>query len=286
MKPTLAKDYTKFTHKVEFPCVVMPKLDGLRAILRRATADDEIEDDGQLHFFTRNNKAWNDNVVAHILNLMRKYLSTDAVVDGEFYVHGKTCQWINGAIAARRKEPSSDTVSIQYHVFDMVRPGNFCRRIDSVALLLQSCPNVVIVPTCMANDHEGIKSWYNQFMLDGYEGAMVRNIEVEYEFKRTHNLLKYKTFMDAEFRCVGVERGADEAHSVDGKYHNTLGKIVLETADGKQFRCGSGFTDEQRDYYWASPYAIVHKEITVKFFELTEDGVPRFPIFMGVRDYE
>lgn len=286
MKPTLAKDYTKFTHKVEFPCVVMPKLDGVRAILRRATDEDEIPDDGQLHFFTRTSKAWNDNVVAHILEPMRKRLSVDTVVDGEFYVHGKTCQWINGAIAARRKEPSSDTISIQYHVFDMVKPGNFTSRMSTVFTLLNGCENVEIVSYDEASSHEEIKECYATYMSLGYEGAMVRNSSCEYEFKRTHNLLKYKTFMDAEFKCISIERGADEAHSVDGKYHNTLGKIVLETVDGKQFRCGSGFTDEQRNYYWLHPEAIIGEEITVKFFELTEDGVPRFPIFQGVRNYE
>jgi hypothetical protein len=30
----------------------------------------------------------------------------------------------------------------------------------------------------------------------------------------------------------------------------------------------------------------IGKDLTVQFFELTDDGVPRFPVGIAVRDYE
>jgi ATP-dependent DNA ligase len=40
----------------------------------------------------------------------------------------------------------------------------------------------------------------------------------------------------------------------------------------------------QRGELWASP--PIGKKITVKYQELTKSGIPRFPVFIAVRDYE
>ncbi len=45
-----------------------------------------------------------------------------------------------------------------------------------------------------------------------------------------------------------------------------------------QFKVGTGFSDHQREH----PPAV-GSIITYKFQELTDDGVPRFPVFVGER---
>ena len=83
--------------------------------------------------------------------------------------------------------------------------------------------------------------------------------------------ISYSEFM-AEVRDGDVERV-----EVD----NTNGDISGELADGTEFRCGTGFTDRQRET--PPPVGSV---VTVRYFELTPAGVPRFPAFLTVRDYE
>lgn len=292
---TLAKDYTKFSHKIEWPAVAMPKLDGIRAVFRKWQTGDEGEPSAQYHFFTRNNKRWNDNVVEHILSPLRELTEEmigDIIIDGEFYVHGWTCQKINSQVAVRRNGPDSKTHLVQYHIFDVIWPDSVPVDNSDFVSRIGYCdrvpwPSMVkTVHWVLSNGEEHAKSCYDSWMLQGYEGAMIRNNNVAYENKRTHNLLKWKSFSDQEFKCIDVYEGRDADHSVGGRLEGTLGGLRLITNDGKEFGCGSGFDDATRHAIWADPSIVVGKMVTVKYFEITTDGVPRFPIFQAVRDYE
>jgi hypothetical protein len=37
---------------------------------------------------------------------------------------------------------------------------------------------------------------------------------------------------------------------------------------------------------WSQKQELIGKKATVKYFELTADGIPRFPKVVGIRDYE
>lgn len=286
---------------MKFPCIVAPKLDGVRAVLRRAQPGDTwagkkdgikdkpFEDDGQLHFFSRNNKVWDDNVVRHLLAPLREVVPSDGsvILDGEFYRHGWPCRRINGAVAVARSEPNEDTAEVEYHVFDSVGPRGYLARMANAAQYTDQLVNVHLVSYVTAQTHEDISTWAARFEGQGYEGAMVRNIGVPYEHKRTFNLLKLKKFHDAEFECTGVIEGRDAEHSIGGRLEGTLGALELVTPSGNSFKCGSGFDDATRHEIWADPSKVIGKLITVKFFEQDDEtGVPRFPIFQTVRDYE
>jgi DNA ligase-1 len=99
---------------------------------------------------------------------------------------------------------------------------------------------------------------------------MLRHPTAEgYEQKRTSNLLKVKRWRDLDARIVGHEEGK-------GKHAGRLGALVCELEDGTRFNVGTGFSDAQR----AQPPRI-GEYVRVKFFELTDGGVPRFPVFDG-----
>lgn len=276
---TLAQRYDKFEHKLPEKVMASPKLDGVRAICK-------LGEDGQYHFFSRNNKQWKDEVVAHILDPMREILGegTDYMIDGEFYKHGMTCQKINGAIAVKRVEKSEVTENIEYHIFDTDMPAPFRVRYERmVDMFTLGHDNIKVVPHTLIDKYD-----VGGFMVDAlsndYEGAMVRDPDSLYEYKRSYALQKVKDFVDDEFECTGVYEGAETDKG--SRLLGTLGGIYLKTADGKEFGCGSGFDDATRDYYWNNESEIVGKMVTVKYFELTEEGIPRFPIFQAVRDYE
>lgn len=66
-----------------------------------------------------------------------------------------------------------------------------------------------------------------------------------------------------------------------GKHKGRMGALSCVAPNGARFEVGTGFSDAQRG---APPH--VGATVTVRFQEYTNDGVPRFPVFVGARDYE
>jgi DNA ligase-1 len=110
----------------------------------------------------------------------------------------------------------------------------------------------------------------------GYEGAMARRADAPVKNKRSKALLKVKTFKDAEARILGKVEG-------QGKYTGMLGAFRCQY-NGKEFEIGSGFDDNQRQEFWEM--AELPELVNFKFFELTDDAIPRFPIFRYFRSVD
>lgn len=113
----------------------------------------------------------------------------------------------------------------------------------------------------------------------GLEGLMLNDIDAPYEFKRSKTLMKVKAMSTCDIRCLRIEKG-------DGKYSDTLGKIVCDYK-GFELAVGSGFSDEQRNFYYNNPNEILNKIVEVQYFEETKNDKGgtslRFPIFLQVR---
>ena len=127
-------------------------------------------------------------------------------------------------------------------------------------------------------DHAQIWKWLDYAEKHDMEGVMV-NLDTPYQCKRTKNLIKVKKFFDLDLQCIGLEKGS-------GKYCNTLGYIICDYK-GNELRCGSGFTDEQREFFWKNPSEIIDKIVTIKYKERTKNKNGgeslQFPVFIGVR---
>ncbi|GAB9467667.1 Wrky transcription factor 19 [Globisporangium polare] len=104
----------------------------------------------------------------------------------------------------------------------------------------------------------------------GGEGLMIRQPDSLYCEGRSSSLLKIKSFHDGEAVVIAHEDGK-------GKYVGMTGALRCQMASGKMFKCASGLSDEQR----AKP-PRVGSVIVYKCQELTNDGIPRFPVFLGV----
>jgi len=105
----------------------------------------------------------------------------------------------------------------------------------------------------------------------GGEGLMLRQPGSRYEAGRSHTLLKVKSFKDDEARVVRHVPGA-------GRHKGRLGALEVELRNGKRFSVGTGLSDAER----ASP-PPVGAIITFRYQELSDDGIPRFPSYVGVR---
>lgn len=104
----------------------------------------------------------------------------------------------------------------------------------------------------------------------GGEGLMIRQPASLYVEGRSSSLLKIKSFHDGEAVVITHEDGK-------GKYVGMTGALRCRMASGKEFKCASGLSDEQR----AKP-PRVGSVIVYKCQELTNDGIPRFPVFLGI----
>ena len=99
---------------------------------------------------------------------------------------------------------------------------------------------------------------------------MLRQPGSQYEAGRSSTLLKVKTFHDAEGTVVEHLAGK-------GRHAGRLGAVVVELPSGLTFSVGTGFSDAQRQ----NP-PPVGSTITYRYQELTDRGVPRFPVVRAV----
>ena len=129
---------------------------------------------------------------------------------------------------------------------------------------------------------------WNQMAKDGnWEGFMLRK-DTEYEGKRSKNLLKVKSFYDAEYEVLGFDVDQHEVVR-DGKSESMtmLSQVWIEHKNNL-VKVGSGFTQDQRLKYMDG--SIIGKMITVQYFEETknqEGGISlRFPTVKHIYETE
>ncbi len=101
----------------------------------------------------------------------------------------------------------------------------------------------------------------------GYEGVMLRQPGSLYEEGRSHTLLKVKSFKDCEATVIGYEKGK-------GRHKGRVGALKVRLSSGVEFDVGTGLSDAERE----NPPTI-GSIITVRYQELSKDGVCRFPSY-------
>jgi DNA ligase-1 len=135
---------------------------------------------------------------------------------------------------------------------------------------------------------EQLVDLYTNLTSNGAEGIMVRAPGSPYEEKRSKYMLKYKIKEDAECIVRGYLQG-------EGRLQGMLGALRCEMIkDGKETgvfsNIGTGFSDFQRKYYntpSSSEYIPLGAIVSFSYMEMTNDGIPRHPVYRGLRfDFE
>ncbi len=163
---------------------------------------------------------------------------------------------------------------VHYMVFDL--PGDarpFTQRLTALQAVIQSStsPWLRAVPQWRVANAAQLMQQLEDVVTHGAEGLMLHRGDSLYRAGRSDDLLKLKPYHDAEARVIAHLPGK-------GKYTHMLGALRVQTADGRQFSLGSGFTDEQRRH----PPAI-GALVTYAFHGRTASGLPRFARFLRVR---
>ena len=261
--PMLAKDYKKELHKVKFPCYIQPKLDGMRAL-----AQDNIFSP----IISRKGKKI--DTMAHIEANVSN-LETEYTLDGELYAHGLSFQ-DNMRLIKKYRQGKTETV--KYHVYDIISDKPFNERFAILRELIVNCADIELVPTYHIIDETELKKFHVKFINAGYEGTIIRHSNAGYSInKRDSQLLKYKDFIDEAYEVIDIlpsDKNPDQGVvrcTIGGGYANVT------------FGCGMKFSHKERKEMLINKADYIGKIAEIRFFEYTDDGIPRFPVCHGFR---
>jgi DNA ligase-1 len=290
-KPMLADKWENRKDKLEYPVFVQPKLDGIRCVITREG------------MFSRTGKP----IVAapHIWEVVKPLFRPypQLILDGELYNHDLRDDFNKIVSLVRKTKPSTDDLvearqKIQYHIYDLpssettydvnAEEEHKQGRLKDLEFIFEEYLNngpaqaiVRMVPTQLAQNEDEADQAYAGYLADGYEGGIVRTGQGLYVNKRSKDLLKRKDFQDEEFKIVRIEQGS-------GNWAGYAKRVIFELPDGREatatLKGNQAFCaqvlSEADDY--------ISGQVTVQYFALTPDGVPRFPIaktiFKGARD--
>lgn len=262
----LAEEYQ--SGKMEYPCWISPKLDGMRCVAFVTSAG--------VSLMSRGGKAI--ECMPHIEAALR--LAPNGVYDGELMHPGGFQTTVS---FCRTKDPKPGCESVVYHIFDFVSHQEWndpqapaVERFRALANLAgANLPSIKIVPHFEVANTNKLLQVHRQFVADGYEGSMLQ-WQGPYVAKRGWHLQKLKPFLSLEGTVVGYQLGK-------GKLKHLMGNLVIQDLKtGTTFGLGSGFDNEERAKpaeYWMG------KVLEIQFQNYTsgKDPQPRFPTFMRER---
>ena len=269
ISPMLAQDYHKQGKKIVFPCYVQAKLDGVRSIFHKGVLT------------SRNGKEFSG--LEHILAELAPATKEGLILDGEVYSTTLSFQQFVGLVKKKKftAEDKEQLKNVNLWVYDCVNNRPFEERLSMLKEFFgqHRFAHVHLLPTEECKTREDLKGFHDKYVADGNEGLIVRNKQGLYQLgARSYDLQKYKEFEDAEYEVAGFTEGQG--------LEEGLVIWICKTAKGQTFNVRPRGTHEDRAALFKVAKNYVGKQLTVRFQELTEDGIPRFPVGISFRDYE
>lgn len=285
LKPMLAKafkdcDPKKIDNKDWY---ISRKLNGVRCNIL-------LGQDGKLHSVGRGASTY-DIAIQHILEnkrLIDFFTSNPTLIlDGECYHHGISLQDISG----KMRQEKEQIPELEFYLYDIVDPEKtFSERLVILNKIekdldLYFLPSrewkedelkIQIVPQEIVKNIPEIKKKHDEFVLEGFEGAVIRDPKCKYLCGgRNLAMVKVKEYLDDCFTVVGIQQGLR-------KYDDMV--FILKTVDGQFFHAKPlGSRDVKVDY--TDNFETLYKGHIgeCKFFEYSESGIPCQPNFIAFR---
>ena len=224
-KPMLAKLFKNEKHKLIYPVLVQPKLDGFRCIA--------IKVDGIVSCWSRTGHRF--ETTEKIESELAIKMLDGEILDGELYKHNKDFNTLSGEI----RNVANNSSEAQYHIYDVVAPGLLqIKRISIIKEIIES-PHVKVILTEVAQSEEEVNTLAEKYISMGYEGAIVRSLFGHYRTGyRSSEVLKVKNFLEEDFKITGF-------HDGEGKDE---GAVIWDciTQDGEEFSARPTGTYESR----------------------------------------
>ena len=275
IKPMLAQKVNikpiDWTKKV----FVQPKLDGVRCLFNKDGA------------YSRTGKQFKN--VDHLQNDLQDFFEKfpTIVLDGELYNHDLKHDFEKIISLVRKQKPTEQDRSeasglVQFHVYDVITEPNFTYefRYNMLRLQLPIVTSMTLVKNTLVESYDAAEMLHKVHLAQGYEGSILR-LDEPYEQKRSYNLQKFKDFSDTEATIVGYEAGK-------GKFEGLIGKFLMQDDDGNKFGCpiGKGYDFAARKNILNNIHDYMGKRATFTYFQRTNAGSYRHPLFKTIRNYE
>ena len=274
IKPMLAYKVGKKEVDWSEGVFIQPKLDGVRCIFTKDGA------------FSRTGKQFKN--VAHLeydlTDFFRK--NPNVVLDGELYNHALKDDFEKIISLVRKTKPTEDDRRdaqhlVQYHVYDVIAgSSNYDKRFNWLRNNLPIARTMTLIKNTSVDSYDEAKVLHDIHLAQGYEGSILR-LNKPYEQKRSYNLQKFKDFHDTEATITGYEEGK-------GKRQGTLGKFLMTDDEGIQFGCppGKGYTYKDLENMLLNIHDYIGQRATFTYFQRTQAGSYRHPLFKALRNYE
>jgi len=285
IKPMLAHKFNP--DKAVFPALLQPKLDGVRCVFTKDGA------------FSRTGKEFKnvDHIIKTLKPLFKRYPYLK--LDGELYNHALKDDFEKIISLVRKTKPTFEHRKeaeklVQLHVYDSIRDKLSCatyeERLDDLIDVIAERTydghfidndHVRLTKTVYIKNIDEAKEWHEKFLDEGYEGSIYRNPDGLYKGTRSWDLMKFKDFSDAEATIVGYELGK-------GKRQGTLGKFIMQDDAGIQFGCppGKGYSYKDLAAMIDNISDFIGQRATFTYFQRTQAGSYRHPLYKCIRDYE
>lgn len=290
-KPMLAHSKSPDPETLDYPVLVQPKLDGIRAVVK----------DGRL--LSRTLKPIPNRSIRAALECP-EYEG----LDGELIVgdpteddcYRRTCSFVMAE--DRTDEPWTFFV---FDKHDDAAPVE--ERIPSPGVFFTDA-YVTAVTTATIESAEELAEVEAVYLEAGFEGGIIRIPGSAYKFGRSGKrgpLLKLKRYIDYEAEVVGVVEefhNANEAktnalgrterssHAENKIGKGTLGALVVRAIngphEGTEFKVGTGFTADLRASLWFARSELTGRVAKIKSFPVGTKDRPRHPVWLGWRDLE
>lgn len=264
--PMLAKDYKKEFKKIDWTTAyIQPKLDGMRCLA--------FVKDGKCTLVSRTGTLI--DTVPHIVDVILANVTKglEYIFDGELYAHGLNFQENMRLI---KKVRPGETNKIVYHIYDVVENSPYSDRQTNIADFVDRCNSSIInlVSTFKASSEKDMKDFHIVNLKAGYEGTIIRHGNVGYQVnKRSSYLLKYKDFIDIALPVIDI---------IPAESRPDWASPIFELK-GVKFGAGMKFSHNERIDILKNKKDYIGKTAEIRFFEYSENGIPRFPVVVGFR---
>jgi len=276
IKPMLAHKFDDKRVDWSQPVYIQPKLDGVRCVITKDGA------------FSRTGKQFKN--INHIELSLIKFFDQhpDVILDGELYNHDLKDDFEKIISLVRKQKPTIDdrvdaknlTQFHCYDYFDGVQYDSYKTRMNN--LVNSDIYNYCIkyVPAKLVDSYSYARTLHQEYLDQGYEGSIIR-LNGLYKHGRSYDLMKFKDFSDTEATIIGYETGK-------GKREGTIGKFLMQDDDGNKFGCppGKGYNYKDLANILDNIGDYIGKRATFTYFQRTNAGSYRHPLFKTLRNYE
>ncbi len=194
-------------------------------------------------------------------------------LDGELWSGRGEYQQLVSIVS--RDAPHDGWRKVKFMVFDL--PGNphpFSERVVAMRRIAEQrySPFLEVIDQFRVASHVELMRTMDKIAAESGEGLMLHHKDALYHAGRSDWLRKLKPYHDAEAVVIGYRPGK-------GKFLGKMGALKVRTGNNVVFYIGTGFSRQQREN--PPPLGSV---VTFRYQGTTDDGIPRFAVFLRVRE--